>query len=314
MKKMLLKAKIAEKLEKEETRKKELEQKKEQERLERIRKRQERMKKVAENKALLKEANEMKKKKVEANKNEQKTLAVHIVKDDKAEKMKQRHLAAEKRRKEKEDEKRKQLQEIENDRLLQEELQRKRNEIKEEERKKKFNMKAKLGPKPTEPATNTELTENLSSDTQGCPLPISSNIPSTIQQGGVVTEITPLKHVDAVTSYEVTPASADPLNVADSYDIAGLHSSDSSDDEDCPKKVVPMWAAPTNLNKLLAEQEYRVSHDRNFNVENIFPPDQLLITPQLERIFRIRSKRFNKRTSSAQWSSPILKKPRPSSQ
>lgn len=63
MRTQLLKAKINQKLEKEESIKRELETKKERDRLERIHRREERAKKVAENKAaLLKKANEKKKK------------------------------------------------------------------------------------------------------------------------------------------------------------------------------------------------------------------------------------------------------------
>lgn len=72
-----------------------------------------------------------------------------------------------------------------------------------------------------------------------------------------------------------------------------------------------MWAAPANLNRLLSEQELVISHDNDFDVEKIFPPDELLQMPDLQRIFRRSKKRFFKRTSSAQWTSPMLKKSRP---
>ena len=39
------------------------------------------------------------------------------------------------------------------------------------------------------------------------------------------------------TSYEMTPAENDPLFAYDNYDIGNLSSEDSTDDEDCPKKV-----------------------------------------------------------------------------
>ena len=38
-------------------------------------------------------------------------------------------------------------------------------------------------------------------------------------------------------SYAMTPAENDPLHIYESYDIANLSSDDSTDDEDCPKKV-----------------------------------------------------------------------------
>lgn len=102
----------------------------------------------------------------------------------------------------------------------------------------------------------------------------------------------------------------DPLRVADNYDIGDLNELDSSDDEDCPKKVVPVWAAPSNLHKIVTEQEYHLSHNRDFDIEKVFPPEELLNSPDLDKIFRHRKKKFYKRTSSAQWSSPILKRTR----
>ena len=99
------------------------------------------------------------------------------------------------------------------------------------------------------------------------------------------------------------------MKVADDYGINELQSSDSSDDEDCPKKAVPMWAVPQNINKTVAEQEYRLLRDKDFDVDQLFPPEELLVMPDLDRIFRHhKKKRFYKRTSSAQWNSPILKK------
>lgn len=104
------------------------------------------------------------------------------------------------------------------------------------------------------------------------------------------------------------------MRVADNYDIAELSSEDSSDDEDCPKKTVPMWAAPMNLNSIISEQEHLVSRDDEFDVDKIFPPNELLQPPKLEKIFRRAKRRFFKRTSSAQWTSPMLKKTRPLTQ
>ena len=38
-------------------------------------------------------------------------------------------------------------------------------------------------------------------------------------------------------SYAMTPAESDPLFAYENYDIGNLSSEDSTDDEDCPKKV-----------------------------------------------------------------------------
>ena len=43
--------------------------------------------------------------------------------------------------------------------------------------------------------------------------------------------------LQGITSYEMTPAENDPLYAYENYDIRNLSSEDSTDDEDCPKKV-----------------------------------------------------------------------------
>uniref|UniRef100_A0A0N5AN14 INCENP_ARK-bind domain-containing protein n=1 Tax=Syphacia muris TaxID=451379 RepID=A0A0N5AN14_9BILA len=86
--------------------------------------------------------------------------------------------------------------------------------------------------------------------------------------------------------------------VKENYDISSLCSSDETDDEENPKKKIPSWAKPVNLQKALIAQH---SH----------PPKDLatffgrIKAPNLTEIFSAFRNRYYKRTSSARWSSPL---------
>ncbi|XP_064396891.1 inner centromere protein-like isoform X2 [Halichondria panicea] len=110
-------------------------------------------------------------------------------------------------------------------------------------------------------------------------------------------------------SYEMTPAENDPLYGYENYDIANLSASDSTDDDEDPKKELPMWAHPDALNAMMQSQEDDMNRNR-VDIAKIFPPEQLLRDPNLGKIFRRKRQRFYQRTSSAHWNSPILKKNR----
>jgi len=75
------------------------------------------------------------------------------------------------------------------------------------------------------------------------------------------------------------------------YDIADLDSSQSSDDEDCPKKAVPLWTNPQYLSRHMQKQESYIDHNW-INVENIFPPDELLQSPDLMKYFAVQRNSF----------------------
>ena len=113
-----------------------------------------------------------------------------------------------------------------------------------------------------------------------------------------------------VSSYEMTPLQQqDPFSVYENYDIGDLGSDDSTDEEDCPKKTIPPWAHPTELGKLMHSQEKKVN-SRAISIRKIFPPGELLLAPDLARIFKHKRKRFYQRSSSARWDSPMMKKSR----
>ena len=115
-----------------------------------------------------------------------------------------------------------------------------------------------------------------------------------------------------VNSYELTPANQDPINEADNnYNIADISSDDSTDDEDAPKKKVPLWAAPAALTRTMQEQESYV-RKHAYITDNLFPPEELLMSPDLSVIFNKKRKRFYQRSSSAHWTSPLIKRKRAS--
>ncbi|KAK3580506.1 hypothetical protein CHS0354_001104 [Potamilus streckersoni] len=100
-------------------------------------------------------------------------------------------------------------------------------------------------------------------------------------------------------SYEMTPVRMHKNSPSeDNYDISNLHSDDSTDDEDAPRKKIPLWAQGANLKAALINQHYHPPNlERMFS--HIDPPD-------LNLLFEKKRARFNKRTSSAHWDSPIL--------
>ncbi|KAH0621054.1 hypothetical protein JD844_022066 [Phrynosoma platyrhinos] len=77
-----------------------------------------------------------------------------------------------------------------------------------------------------------------------------------------------------------------------------LNSDDSTDDENEPRKPIPVWANGLQLNEAVTYQYYN-------------PPDitrlfGLILSPKLEDIFYKSKPRYFKRTSSAVWQSPPL--------
>ena len=81
-----------------------------------------------------------------------------------------------------------------------------------------------------------------------------------------------------------------------------LQSDDSTDEEDDPRKPIPLWAQDNNLMPTIERQE-----ERPLNASMaVFSRDADPVN--LGRIFKTKKQRFFKRTSSAQWSSPPTKK------
>ncbi|XP_013400395.1 inner centromere protein A [Lingula anatina] len=103
-------------------------------------------------------------------------------------------------------------------------------------------------------------------------------------------------------SYDMTPPPAKrpyKLPDPDNYDINDLKSDESTDDEDQPRKRIPAWAQGAPLKAALINQHYHPP-----NMEDMFP---VIEPPDLNAMFAKKKQRFNKRTSSAIWDSPLLK-------
>ncbi|RDD41178.1 Inner centromere protein [Trichoplax sp. H2] len=90
--------------------------------------------------------------------------------------------------------------------------------------------------------------------------------------------------------------------VLSTYDISNLNSDDSTDDEDSPRKPIPLWAKTPNLKIALKKQ----CLSNVSNPDEIFP--NVVSPPDLGKIFNRKRSRYNKRTSSAYWDSPIISK------
>ena len=86
------------------------------------------------------------------------------------------------------------------------------------------------------------------------------------------------------------------------YGLDDLHSDDSTDEEDNPRKPIPLWAQDNHLVSSIARQE-----ERSLNASlAIFNREADPVN--LGRIFKNKKQRFFKRTSSAQWASPPIKR------
>jgi len=94
------------------------------------------------------------------------------------------------------------------------------------------------------------------------------------------------------------------VDTNENYGLDDLHSDDSTDEEDEPRKPIPSWAQEKNLETTIAMQE-----DRPLNASlAIFSDSGGSYSVDLGKIFRRKKPRFCKRTSSAHWSSPPASK------
>ncbi|XP_074601154.1 uncharacterized protein LOC141855141 [Brevipalpus obovatus] len=105
-------------------------------------------------------------------------------------------------------------------------------------------------------------------------------------------------------SPERTPSSSGRSSPAN-YDIGDIKSDDGTDDDEAPKKIIPSWAKSENLIKALDVQFSVPLKVRNQQIRQIFPPIEMPI--DLGKVFegsRAVIPRYERRTSSAVWSSP----------
>ncbi|XP_075536355.1 uncharacterized protein LOC142571702 isoform X1 [Dermacentor variabilis] len=99
------------------------------------------------------------------------------------------------------------------------------------------------------------------------------------------------------SGYDITPHRSElppePNKDKDNYDINDLNSGDETDDDEKPRKEVPAWAKGAALNKLVAQQ-----HAKSISGLEFFG---VMPVPNLDKIFQLKKKYFNKRTSSQIW-------------
>uniref|UniRef100_A0A0N5BJI5 INCENP_ARK-bind domain-containing protein n=1 Tax=Strongyloides papillosus TaxID=174720 RepID=A0A0N5BJI5_STREA len=98
--------------------------------------------------------------------------------------------------------------------------------------------------------------------------------------------------------YEMTPDKVPLPSTVDDYNIADLSEGDGTDDEDCPRKVIPKWAHMEYLRPALKEQHKKFRSRPLREISNIFGKVHAF---EVESIFR--GKKYV-RSSSAFWSSP----------
>ncbi|XP_014681677.1 PREDICTED: inner centromere protein A-like isoform X4 [Priapulus caudatus] len=123
----------------------------------------------------------------------------------------------------------------------------------------------------------------------------TANLNSTYNNSSAMGQQAKKNNID---SYELTPKAVKPkLRKTDCYNINDLHSDDSTDNEDEPRKRIPDWAQGVQLKTAIISQHYEMP-----DINEIF---DVMDMPKLEDMFVKLRARFHKRTSSAHWRTPI---------
>ena len=101
-----------------------------------------------------------------------------------------------------------------------------------------------------------------------------------------------------VSSTDMKPAGSVMKTNAENYDVSGLRSDDDTDDDEDPSKPIPAWAKDPLLGQASRAQSYKfINYTKLFKAacQNEI---------NLDEIFKYKRKKFNERSSSANWSSP----------
>jgi hypothetical protein len=150
--------------------------------------------------------------------------------------------------------------------------------------------------------TPASATKTATTSIQSQSVPKITASPSVVAQMKQVASASASKPVKASSSKKKFTARPDVLSPMSTYEMSDREHSDSDDSESedhhhQPKKKVPTWAQKQNLLPAL-EAQY-ANRDGRLDPETIFPP---VATCNLEDIFDQKKSRFNRRTSSANWS------------
>ncbi len=99
-------------------------------------------------------------------------------------------------------------------------------------------------------------------------------------------------------SYEPTPLQPPRLKNIDNYDVSDLKTDDDTDDDEEPSKPIPQWAREPYLSEKSQNQcTMMVNFTKLFKASC---NNEII----LENIFRTKRKKFNERSSSANWTTP----------
>ncbi|XP_053207268.1 inner centromere protein-like [Panonychus citri] len=109
-----------------------------------------------------------------------------------------------------------------------------------------------------------------------------------------------------VESYQITPPpKPKPKQMPVNYDISDIKSDDDTDDEERPRKLIPSWAKGDALIAALDKQFAKSRRARERQIREIFPCyDYTIDLIEIFNTNRVVHPKYDKRTSSAVWSSP----------
>eukprot|EP00092_Neocalanus_flemingeri_P041994 GFUD01045743.1.p1 GENE.GFUD01045743.1~~GFUD01045743.1.p1 ORF type:complete len:904 (+),score=258.44 GFUD01045743.1:115-2712(+) len=218
----------------------------------------------------------------------------------KYEKEKVDKLEALKKREEKAKAEKRKLENVEaNKRIEREKMLEEQNKAVEADREREVEEQRVIDEKRVLAEKETEAEASLAKKVIQSRLVQQEQLNSTYSKPGDVINTT-IEASTGVSSYDMTPARhelpPEPSKDEDNYGLDDLNSGEDTDDEDCPRKVVPKWAEGTQLRTALLKQCY-MGPDLDLIFANVEMPD-------LGTMFEQQRKRFYKRTSSAVWGTP----------
>lgn len=161
--------------------------------------------------------------------------------------------------------------------------------------------KSKSAKAPTNASKAATSTAQVAASAQSQSAPKITASPSVVRQMKQVAPMSSTKSLKSSSKKKAAPR-PDVLSPMSTYEMSDREQSDTDDSDSeshhhRQKKKVPKWAQKHNLLPAL-ENQY-ANMDGRLDPETIFPP---VATCNLEDIFDQKKSRYNRRTSSANWS------------